>query len=117
MICPRRQATCEAIGEIGGHFLFTAKPSSHKTLYSWLDGAEVPRFEQKIKQGARFVTHRYRWLEAVPLRDGKDAMLVNWLEIEIVDRQGHLPQQLRHRLGRNKGQRGRTGRLRSRPLE
>ena len=41
--------------------------------------------EQKIKQGARFMTHRYRWLGEVPLRDGKDAMLVNWLEIEIVD--------------------------------
>ena len=85
-----RQATCEAVGEIGGHFLFTAKPSSHKTLYSWLDGAEVPMFEQKIKQGARFVTHRYRWLEGVPLRDGKDAMLVNWLEIEIVDPLGKI---------------------------
>jgi hypothetical protein len=30
------------------------------------------------------VTHRYRWLEAVPLRDGKPALIVNWLEIEIV---------------------------------
>jgi hypothetical protein len=47
-------------------------------------------FEQKIKQGARFVTHRYRWLEGVPLRDGKDAMLVNWLEIEIVDPVGKV---------------------------
>ena len=68
-------ATCEAVGEIGGHFLFTAKPSSHKTLYSWLDGAEVPMFEQKIKQGARFVTHRYRWLEGVPLREDKLAII------------------------------------------
>jgi hypothetical protein len=52
-----RQATCEAVAEIGGHFLFTVKPSSHKTLYCWLDGAEAPLFEQKIKHGARFVTH------------------------------------------------------------
>ena len=80
-----RQPTCEAVKAIGAHFLFTAKPSSHKTLYSWLDGAEVPVIEQKIKQGARFVTHRYRWLGDLPLRDGKDAMLVNWLEIEVVD--------------------------------
>ena len=92
-----RQPTCEAVKEIGAHFLFTAKPSSHKTLYSWLDGAEVPSIEQKIKQGPRFVTHRYRWLGDVPLRDGvvsktrlrhDDAMLVNWLEIEIVDTAG-----------------------------
>jgi hypothetical protein len=83
-----RQATCEAVRAIGGHFLFTAKPTSHKTLYSWLDGAEVPTLEQKIKQGARFVTHRYRWLADVPIRDGKDALIVNWLEIEIVDAAG-----------------------------
>lgn len=83
-----RQATCEAVRAIGGHFLFTAKPTSHKTLYSWLDGAEVPTLEQKIKQGARFVTHRYRWLADVPIRDGKDALFVNWLEIEIVDAAG-----------------------------
>ena len=85
-----RQPTCEAVRAIGAHFLFVAKPSSHKTLYEWLDGADVPSCEQKIKQGAHFVTHRYRWLEAVPLRGGADAMLVNWLEIEIVDATGKV---------------------------
>lgn len=85
-----RQPTCEAVRAIGAHFLFVAKPSSHKTLYEWLDGADVPSCEQKIKQGAHFVTHRYRWLEAVPLRGGADAMLVNWLEIEIVDAAGKV---------------------------
>ena len=85
-----RQATCEAVRAVGGHFLFTAKPSSHKTLYDFLDGAEVPVLERQIKQGARFVTHRYRWLEGVPIRDGKDALLVNWLQIEIVDPAGKV---------------------------
>jgi len=85
-----RQPTCEAVRAVGGHFLFTAKPASHKTLYDWLDGAEVPVTEQKIKQGARFVTHRYRWLEGVPIRDGKDALLVNWLGIEIIDPAGKV---------------------------
>jgi hypothetical protein len=85
-----RQPTCEAVRALGAHFLFTAKPTSHKTLYDWLDGADIPSMEQKIKQGARFVTHRYRWLEGVPLRDGKDALIVNWLEIEIVDPTGKV---------------------------
>jgi hypothetical protein len=85
-----RQPTCEAVRGIGAHFLFTAKPSSHKTLYEWLGGAEVPVIEQKIKQGRRFVTHRYRWLEGVPIRDGNDALIVNWLEIEIVDAAGKV---------------------------
>ena len=85
-----RQATCAAVRAVGGHFLFTAKPTSHKTLYAWLDGAEVPSMQQTVKQGARFVTHRYRWLEGVPIRDGKDAMLVNWLEIEMLDPAGKV---------------------------
>jgi hypothetical protein len=79
-----------AVRAAGAHFLFAAKPSSHTTLYEWLDGADVPTAEQKIKQGARFVTHRYRWLEAVPLRDGKGALIVNWLEIEIADASGKV---------------------------
>ena len=85
-----RQPTCEAVQTINANFLFTAKPSSHKTLYEWLDGVEVPVLEKKIKQGKRFVTHRYRWLEGVPLRDGRDALVVNWLEIEIIDADGKV---------------------------
>ena len=85
-----RQPACEAVQTIGANFLFTAKPSSHKTLYEWLDGAGVPVIEKKIKQGARFVTHRYRWLCDVPLRDGEDALIVNWLEIEIAAPDGKV---------------------------
>ena len=45
------------------------------------------------------MTHRYRWLESEPLRDGvvsktrlrhDDTMVVNWLEIEIVDPSGKV---------------------------
>ena len=42
-----RQPTCDAVGAVGAHFLFTAKPPSHKTPYAWLDGADVPTFERK----------------------------------------------------------------------
>jgi hypothetical protein len=33
-------------------------------------------------------TRRYRWITAVPLRDGKDAAPVNWIAFEIFDRHG-----------------------------
>jgi hypothetical protein len=39
---------------------------------------------------AAWVTHRYRWIEGVPIRDSKDALAVNWLEIEIVDAAGKV---------------------------
>jgi hypothetical protein len=92
-----RQPTCEAVRAIGGHFLFTAKPSSHKTLYSWLDGAEVPAVEKKVKQGGRLVTHRYRWL---PRWQGCNAGQLARDRDRRCGRQNHLPQQLRHRSAR-----------------
>ncbi len=40
------------------------------------------------KPGNRSLTYRYRWIEGVPLRDGKDAMNVNWLGVSILDAMG-----------------------------
>ncbi len=74
---------------VGGHFLFVAKPSSHATLWQWLDGVELPSHQRRVKQGRRFVTHRYRWLNDVPIRDGADALAVNWFEIEITNKAGN----------------------------
>jgi len=84
------QPICEAVQKVGASFIFTAKPSSHKTLYEWIEGAELSTLEKKVKKGRNFVTHRYRWLEDVPLRDGKDALHVNWFEIEIVNKAGKV---------------------------
>ncbi|MCP5083670.1 MAG: ISNCY family transposase, partial [Alphaproteobacteria bacterium] len=85
-----RQPICESVQKVGGNFVFTAKPSSHKTLYEWLDGVELPSLERRVKKGRAFVTHRYRWLRDVPLRDGKDALHVNWFEIEVVNKAGEV---------------------------
>jgi hypothetical protein len=81
-----RQPTCEAVRASGGHFLFVCKPTSHKTLVEFLAGVELPQCVQHSKRGRARFTHTYRWLEGVPLRDGADALIVNWLEIEIADR-------------------------------
>ena len=95
-----RQPICAKVQDVGANFIFTAKPSSHKTLYEWIEGAELPVFKKKVKKGRTFVTHRYRWIEDIPLRDGprqdgprqdgKDAMHVNWFEIEIVNKAGRV---------------------------
>ena len=85
-----RQPICQAVQALGADFLFVAKPTSHPALIEWLAGVELPRHEERIKKGRQFQTHRYRWLEAVPIRDGKDALIVNWLEIEIVNAAGKV---------------------------
>ena len=85
-----RQPICESVQALGADFLFVAKPASHPTLMDWLSGIELPSREDRVKKGRRFQTHRTRWLEAVPIRDGTDAALVNWLEIEIVNAAGKV---------------------------
>lgn len=82
------QPIVESIQSVGGDFILTAKPSSHRTLYDWLDGSDIDAMERRVKKGGKVSTRRYRWLNAVPIRDGKDAILVNWFELEIVDRKG-----------------------------
>lgn len=74
----------------GGDFIFTAKESSHTTLYDFIEGAEPFRHDEKVRKGKTTDTFRYRWFEAVPLRDGKDAMLVNWIGFEIIDAKGRV---------------------------
>jgi hypothetical protein len=83
------QPLAEAVLARGADFLFVAKPESHKTLYEFLRGAELQQHVvSDRKPGGRTLTHRYRWIEGVPLRDGKDALSVNWLGVTIADGAG-----------------------------
>ena len=77
------QPMCADVVAIGGSFIFGCKPSSHKTLTEYLTGVDLDGFSETIGVGAAKRIHRYRWMEGVPLRDGNDALKVNWLEIEI----------------------------------
>ena len=67
--------------DAGGDFLLTAKPASHKTLYEYLDGIRPPTRRRTAGRGAKRRIHRYRWMTDLPIRDGDDALRVNWLEI------------------------------------
>ena len=78
-----RQPMCAAVQAAGGHYLFVCKPSSHKTLGESLNGADLDSLTETRGRGAEKRIHRYRWMTDVPLRDGNDALLVNWLEVEI----------------------------------
>lgn len=78
-----RQPMCAAVQAARGHFLFVCKPSSHKTLGEYLSGADLDSLTETRGRGAEKRIHRYRWMADVPLRDGDDALLVNWLEVEI----------------------------------
>jgi len=85
------QPLAEAVLATGADFLFVAKKDSHKTLYEFIEGAPLgQRTVIERKPGKRCMTYRYRWIEAVPLRDGKDALNVNWLGVTITDEKGKV---------------------------
>jgi hypothetical protein len=73
----------------GADFLFVCKKDGHKTLYEFIEGAPLEeRTVTERKPGKRSLTYRYRWMEAVPLRDGKGALNVNWLSVTITNEKG-----------------------------
>jgi len=84
------QPFCEAVLASNGHFIFTCKPTTHALIGEYITGADLSIHEEKVKRGKTRVTHRYRWLCDVPLRDGQDSLHVNWLEIEITNADGKV---------------------------
>jgi hypothetical protein len=85
------QPLAEAVLATGADFLFVCKKDGHKTLYEFIEGAPLDqRTVSERKPGGRSLTYRYRWIEAVPLRDGMDALHVNWLGVTITDNKGKV---------------------------
>ncbi len=82
------QPVADAMVAAGGDFLLTAKPSSHKALYDFMDGATPEERVLKQKVAGRTLTSRYRWFKEVPLRDGADARLVDWVGVTVTDAKG-----------------------------
>jgi hypothetical protein len=78
-----RQPLCEAVHQVDGHFIFVCKPSSHPLIQEYIAGIDLQTHEETVKHGKKRSTFRYRWIHDVPLRNGKDALIVNWFEIEI----------------------------------
>lgn len=80
-----------ALGE-GFHLLCTCKSSSHRYLYDWVSAAsediEAAAIVWKRWTGKERLYERYRFMNDVPLRDGDDALRVNWCELVITDQSG-----------------------------
>ena len=83
------QPLAEAVLATGADFLFVAKKDSHKTLYEFLKGTDLERhIVLERKPGNHSVTYTYRWMEGVPLRDGPDALKVNWIGVTLTGASG-----------------------------
>lgn len=85
-----RQPTCQAVLDAVAHFIFVCKPTSHQTIEEYRAGIVLEELIKRAKVRGKWGTHRYRWLSDVPLRDGDNALTVNWFMIEILDPAGKV---------------------------
>ncbi len=83
------QPICEHAVSAGFHFIFTCKEDSHKCLYERVNSLEhtqgVLHVTQEVKEKNRRYTYRCRYVNPVPLREGKGAMQVNGCGVEVFD--------------------------------
>lgn len=87
-----RQPTCEAMLAVGCHFLLTCKQDSHKALYESLEERvlenKVTTLSVEWRHGKKKYTNTYRFANQLSLREGDDALLVNWCELITTDSSG-----------------------------
>lgn len=76
---------CQHILSKQWNFILVCKPDSHKTVYEHIDGlaslGKVQSIEKKQWNGKETLTHHYRYLNDVPLRDAEPSLGINWCEI------------------------------------
>jgi hypothetical protein len=82
------QPIATAVQQAGGNFIFTCKPTSHQTITEYLTGAELEEHRQSVVIRGKRTTTIWRWLSAVPMRATEDALIVNWLSVEILNGKG-----------------------------
>jgi hypothetical protein len=85
---------CRDLLDRGLNFILVCKPSSHATVEDWLaflqrDGGMRTLVHARWN-GRQRETDTYRYACDIPLRDGQDALLVNWCELTTSDAQGQI---------------------------
>jgi hypothetical protein len=88
------QPLCEIMlgKDLALDFILVCKEDSHKTLYEYVKFLkdDIQTVEVKRWKGKRLFSDTYSFLNGVPLRDGKDALEVNWCKIVTKDENGKV---------------------------
>jgi hypothetical protein len=90
-----RQPLCELVLEKDLNFIFVCKPDSHKTLYEWVEAQLTRCGEQQTviverRRGKTIEIDTYRFAYDVPLKEGSDALKVNWCELKTTNVEGEV---------------------------
>ncbi len=84
------QPLCQLLLNHQLDFILVCRPDSHTTLYDHLEGIDLPTIIRKRWTGKIAETWTYRYLNDLPLKDGADALLVNWCDVTV----SHLSQRV-----------------------
>jgi hypothetical protein len=84
------QPLCQLLLEQQFNFILTCLPTSHKTLYQHLEGLSLPTVIRTRWTGKVEEIYTYRYLNQVPIKDGEDALLVNWCELTVTRPDGRV---------------------------
>ena len=82
-----RQPMCQHCLDAEMNFIFTCLPSSHSSLYEWLDYLEkngaVQHLTTKHRKEKSIEIYTYRFVNQIPLREQTPSLLVNWCELTV----------------------------------
>ena len=85
---------CREAVNRGLDFILVCKPDFHALVAEWLafleQGGAVHTVVRRRWTGQRREINTYRYAQAIPLRDGDDALLVNWCELTTADENGNV---------------------------
>jgi hypothetical protein len=81
------QPFCEAVVKEKLHFIFTCKPASHPWLYETVEHSYSEEKRAERWDGHYHIVSTWRWVNGVPLRDTKDARMVNYIFFEMKRRE------------------------------
>lgn len=69
------------------NFILSCQPGSHKTLFDWVDGLrQVGKLnikKKRFRDGKDWHIETYEYANNVPLKDGEDAIYVNFVQVTI----------------------------------
>jgi len=80
---------CNLLLELDFRFILVCKPSSHTTLYQYVaeleqtDGISI--ISQRKWNGKFHELHTYRYANNLPIKQGDDALSVNWVELTVIN--------------------------------
>jgi hypothetical protein len=80
------QPFCESVLEAGYDFIFVCKPDSHKALYEDLEGLFKLKAIKEIETKRNKEIWRCRYINQTNIKDGEDALKVNWCELAVYNR-------------------------------